>query len=197
MELVKLEIFGLSAGHSQKGTYTLIMGVEDGHIKLPIVIGAYEAQSIAVVMENIKPQRPLTHDLFKDIFDQFKLELEEVRIDKLEEGVFFAKLWCSSDDHKVVIDARSSDAIALAIRFNCPVYTTKEILNDAGIVMEELDEEGPERPDYEPDYATSELNEWDKFDLDELEKMLDEAIQVEDYDKAAIIRDEISKRRKN
>lgn len=197
MEFVKLEILGLSSGHSQKGTYTLIMGVESGNTKLPIVIGAYEAQSIAVVMEKIKPQRPLTHDLFIDVFEQFELELEEVRIDKLEEGVFFAKLWCSSAEKKVVIDARSSDAIALAIRFNCPVYTTKDILNEAGIVMEDLEDEGPERPEYEPDYPTAEVNEWDKFDLDELEKMLEEAIQVEDYDKAAVIRDEISKRRKN
>lgn len=199
MEFVKLEIIGLTSGNSQKGTYTLIMAEENDQVKLPIVIGAFEAQAIALVLENVKPQRPLTHDLFKLIFDSFSLELEEVRIDRLEEGVFFAQLICRSGDQVEYIDARSSDAIALAIRFNVPIYTTREILNEAGIVLEEQEDEQPERPEIPPPPLINQplTNEWDAFDLEELERMLEDAIQIEDYDRAAIIRDEITKRRKN
>lgn len=199
MEKIKLEILGLSSGHSQKGTYTLIMGEENGSVKLPIVIGAFEAQAIALVIEGIKPQRPLTHDLFKNVFDEFNLSLKEVRIETLLEGVFYAKLICESENVNCELDARSSDAIALAVRFNCPIYTTKNIMDEAGIILDhQEDDEIPERPEIETILPSSPKKEsFDHFDIEELEKMLEDAIQIEDYDKAAVIRDEITKRRKN
>jgi bifunctional DNase/RNase len=197
MEKIKLEILGLSSGHSQKGTYTLIMGVENGTVKLPIVIGAFEAQAIALVIEGIKPQRPLTHDLFKNIFDQFQLTLKEVNIESLLEGVFYAKLLCSNDNGDCELDARSSDAIALAVRFNCPIYTSKKIMDEAGIILDhQEDDETPERPEIETVTPSGPKKEiFDHLSIDELEKILEDAIQVEDYDKAAVIRDEITRRR--
>lgn len=199
MEKIKLEILGLSSGHSQKGTYTLIMGEDTGNIKLPIVIGAFEAQAIALIIEGIKPQRPLTHDLFKNVFDQFQLTLKEVNIETLLEGVFYAKLVCSNEQGECELDARSSDAIALAVRFNCPIYTTKKIMEEAGIVLDQNeDEEIPERPEKDTITPSEPKKEtFDHLDIEELEKMLEDAIQVEDYDKAAVIRDEITKRRNN
>ena len=199
MEKIKLEILGLSSGHSQKGTYTLIMGEENGSVKLPIVIGAFEAQAIALVIEGIKPQRPLTHDLFKNVFDQFKLTLKEVFIETLLEGVFYAKLKCSNENGEYELDARSSDAIALAVRFNCPIYTSKKIMDEAGIILDHQDEdEIPERPEIESITPREPKKEnFDHLDIEELEKILEDAIQIEDYDRAAVIRDEITRRRNN
>lgn len=201
MDKVKLEIVGLTTGQSQKSSYTLILGEVEGQMKLPIVIGAFEAQSIALVMEGIRPQRPLTHDLFKSFADQFEVSIEEVFINNLIEGVFYAKLICTSKDGDVVeIDSRTSDAIALALRFKCPIYTNREILNNAGIILEDEDiSEEPERPqsDIEPVSPGGDDDEFSALSLDELRTLLDEAIQVEDYDRAALIRDEINNRQRN
>lgn len=191
-EKIQLNIIGLTTGHSQKNSYTLILGEIDGDLKLPVVIGSYEAQSIALVIENIKPHRPLTHDLMSDAFEKFKIDLNEVIIYKLVEGVFYAKLMCTQNDKEVEIDSRTSDAIALALRVKCPIYTYKNIMEDAGIVLETAEADEPERPE--------EIKEkpvqagFSSMSLDELQKELDRAIQIEDYDLAAMIRDEINSR---
>lgn len=190
-EKVKLNIIGLTTGHSQKNSYTLILGEVDGDLKLPVVIGSYEAQSIALVIENIKPHRPLTHDLMQDAFTQFKIDLEEVIIYKLVEGVFYAKLVCTKDNETLEVDSRTSDAIALALRFKCPIFTYRGIMEDAGIVLESSDGDSPERQPNEP---RPESSNYSKMSLEELQKELDRAIQVEDYDLAAILRDEINSR---
>lgn len=200
MEKVKLEIIGLTTGQSNKSSYTLILGEVGGQMKLPIVIGAFEAQSIALVMEGIRPQRPLTHDLFKNFASEFGVTLNEVYINNLVEGVFFASLICTNKDGQVVeIDSRTSDAIALALRFSCEIYTNRMILENAGIILQEEDiSSEPERPISDEDVFREEGSEqYHSLTLEELQILLDEAIQVEDYDKAALIRDEINKRQRN
>jgi len=194
MERVQLDISGLTSGHSQKSSYTLILSEKDGNTKLPIVIGAFEAQAIALYLENIKPQRPLTHDLFKSFANSFKIKVKEVFISELVEGIFYSRIICESDSEKVEIDARTSDAVALAIRFKCPIYTSREIMNSAGIELEEEAEEVPERSDEDLMMKIGSSEDFSSLDLDELQEMLDEAIQVEDYDRAARLRDEINKR---
>ena len=199
MDKVRLEIVGLTTGQSQKSSYTLILGEEGGQIKLPIVIGAFEAQSIALVMENIKPQRPLTHDLLKNFASEYGIRIIEVYINNLVEGVFYSRLICEADGDIREIDARTSDAVAMALRFDCPIYTNRQILDNAGIILEEEMEETPDRPDVEEDVLKppSGKDEYSSMTMEELEILLDEAIQVEDYDKAALIRDEINQRSKN
>jgi bifunctional DNase/RNase len=193
---IKLNIIGLTSSHSQRNSYTLILGEENGELKLPIVIGGYEAQSIALVIEGLKPQRPLTHDLISNFFSQFGIILKEVIINKLEEGVFFSTLVTEKDDKIQNIDARTSDAIALALRMKCPIYTYKSILNDAGIQYEENDIEGEEKEEIIEDENTpvvsSDLNQ---LSLKELEAELEKAIKIEDYVRAALLRDEIKIRK--
>ncbi|MBR9859604.1 bifunctional nuclease family protein [bacterium] len=191
-EKIQLHIVGLTTGHSQKNSYTLILGEMDGDLKLPVVIGSYEAQSIALVIEKIKPHRPLTHDLMHETFKQFNIELIEVMIDKLVEGVFYAKLVCMQDGERREIDSRTSDAIAMALRAQCPIYTFKNIMDDAGIVLDTTDADEPQRQNEpKPKSKESDLSAMSTTDL---EKELDRAIQVEDYDRAALIRDEINSR---
>lgn len=192
-EKVKLNIIGLTTGHSQKNSYTLILGEEDGELKLPVVIGSYEAQSIALVIENITPHRPLTHDLMQSMLEEFNIALDEVIIYKLSEGVFYAKLICVQGDMQLEIDSRTSDAIALALRFEAPIYTYRDIMEDAGIVLESSELDEPERQNEpEEDIKTPGFKE---MSAEELEKELDRAIQVEDYDRAALLRDEINSRK--
>jgi len=191
---IKLEIIGLTAGHSQKNSYTLILGESDGHLKLPVVIGTYEAQSIALVIEDIKPQRPLTHDLMFDALNNYGITITEVVIDKLLEGVFYAKLITSKDGELHEIDSRTSDAIAMALRANCPIYTYSTIMEDAGVVYEKS--EDTEVPIHKKEQKVKKEtgSDYSKMTIDQLNKELDRAIQVEDYDKAALIRDEINAR---
>ncbi len=192
---ILLNIIGLTAGHSQKNSYTLILGEENGKLKLPVVIGSHEAQSIALIIEGLKPTRPLTHDLMFDTFEKYEIELKEVVIDNLVEGVFYAKLITSQGDLEFEIDSRTSDAIALALRANCPIYTFKNILDDAGIIYEEDDTEEPEAPQHinEPKIKSSDDN-IDSLTLSDLNAELEKAIQIEDYDRAAMLRDEIKSR---
>lgn len=192
-EKIQLNIIGLTTGHSQRNSYTLILGEVDGSLKLPVVIGSYEAQSIALVIEGLKPQRPLTHDLMNDFFEKYQIELKEVVIDNLEEGVFFAKLVTSKDGVESTIDSRTSDAIALALRANCPIYTYRSIMDDAGIIYEKEDEENDAEHIAEEEVVES-TNTLSSMSIDELNKELEKAIQIEDYDQAAIIRDEIKSR---
>ncbi len=202
MNKIGLEIIGLSYSQTQSGAYALVLGEKEGNRRLPIIIGGFEAQAIAIELENMTPSRPLTHDLFKTFAATFDIKVKEVIIYNLVEGIFFAKLICIQEGKEVEIDARTSDAIALAVRFNCSVYTYEFILSSAGIILDEdSDELGFEDTgDLEEDI--SELIEEDPNDLTkksmtDLEGLLNEAIQQEDYERASVIRDEINKRQAN
>lgn len=202
MSLVKLTIKGISYSQTQNGAYALILNEVDGERKLPIVIGAFEAQSIAIALEKeIKPPRPLTHDLFKNFADRFDIVVKQVIIHKLVDGVFFSSIICERDRIEEIIDARTSDAIALALRFSAPIFTYKNILDKAGIYLKINPE--PESGEQEDDvltptetFGTEEISGegYSQYSLQELNEMLEGAVQNEDYEKAAKIRDEISKR---
>jgi bifunctional DNase/RNase len=204
MSLVKLTIKGISYSQTQNGAYALILNEVDGERKLPIVIGAFEAQSIAIALEKeIKPPRPLTHDLFKNFADRFDIVVKQVIIHKLVDGVFFSSIICERDKIEEIIDARTSDAIALALRFNAPIFTYKNILDKAGIYLkinpdpENTDEEREDDVLSEPQlFATEPVSAdgYTQYSLQELHDLLEGAVQNEDYEKAAKIRDEISKR---
>lgn len=204
MSLVRLNIKGISYSQTQNGAYALILNEMDGDRKLPIVIGAFEAQSIAIALEKeIRPPRPLTHDLFKNFADRFDIIVKQVIIHKLVDGVFYSSLICERDKVEEIIDARTSDAIALALRFNAPIFTYKNILDKAGIYLKvDPKTEGESEDDsvLVDDFIAEELESGSPKDvyknktLDELNTLLDEAVANEDYEKAAKIRDEISKR---
>ena len=202
MSLVRLNIKGISYSQTQNGAYALILSEVDGDRKLPIVIGAFEAQSIAIALEKeIKPPRPLTHDLFKNFSDRFDIVVKQVIIHKLVDGVFYSSLICERDKIEEIIDARTSDAIALALRFNAPIFTYKNILDKAGIYLKvNPKEEGEEDDNILMDDMVAEEIESRSEEglqvktLDELHKLLDKAVANEDYEAAARIRDEISKR---
>ncbi|MEI7508602.1 MAG: bifunctional nuclease family protein [Flavobacterium sp.] len=206
MSLVKLTIKGISYSQTQNGAYALILNEVDGERKLPIVIGAFEAQSIAIALEKeIKPPRPLTHDLFKSFADRFDIVVKQVIIHKLVDGVFYSSIICERDKIEEIVDARTSDAIALALRFSAPIFTYKNILDKAGIYLNinsdesEVDKSDddvlstPETFGIENSDSISE-NAYKKQSLSELHDLLEGAVQDEDYEKAARIRDEISKR---
>lgn len=204
MSLVRLNIKGISYSQTQNGAYALILNEVDGDRKLPIVIGAFEAQSIAIALEKeIKPPRPLTHDLFKNFADRFDIIVKQVIIHKLVDGVFYSSLICERDKIEEIIDARTSDAIALALRFQAPIFTYKNILDKAGIYLKvnPEKEEGSEEEGILVDDLIVEESESDKpkenysnKSLKELNKLLEVAVLNEDYETAAKIRDEISKR---
>ncbi|QRM89161.1 hypothetical protein FG167_07910 [Lacinutrix sp. WUR7] len=204
MSLVKLNIKGISYSQTQNGAYALILNEVDGDRKLPIVIGAFEAQSIAIALEKeIRPPRPLTHDLFKNFADRFDIVVKQVIIHKLVDGVFYSSLICERDKIEEIIDARTSDAIALALRFQAPIFTYKNILDKAGIYLKVNPEKEDENlgDDILLDaLVTEELetespnNTFASKTIEELHNMLEEAVANEDYEKAAHIRDEISKR---
>jgi bifunctional DNase/RNase len=198
MQKIRLDILGLSISQTQSGAYALVLSEESGNRRIPIIIGPVEAQAIAIQLEGLKPPRPLTHDLIKNIATAFNIVLLEVVIHKLEEGIFFSELLCELDGQEVKIDSRTSDAVALALRFRCPIYTTEEILEKAGIVFE--DEEGfaqKAKETSKPKSGSSEPSSLSNYTLDELEKMLGEAVMNEDYEKASVLRDEINNRKKN
>lgn len=202
MKKINLEIIGLSYSQTQSGAYALVLGEEDGKRRLPIIIGAFEAQAIAIELENMTPTRPLTHDLFKSMADAFSINLEEVVIYNLLEGTFYARLICSNGDKKEEIDARTSDAIALAVRFGCRISTYEFILSQAGIVMDENAAlEGVEEPVEKRIPASTKTssgklveNELAAASTEELNEMLQRAIEEEAYERAGKIRDELSKR---
>ena len=196
MGKVKLNVLGISYSQTQSGAYALVLSEEEGKRRIPIIIGGFEAQSIAIQIEGLTPPRPLTHDLFLNFAKSFNIEILEVQIYKLEEGVFFSKLHCDNGKKEVYIDARTSDAIALALRFKCPIYTTEDIIEKAGII---LDFDGTDE-DAEKTVTPAEKKEsydttlFSKMSLSELKTILDEAVLNEDYEKASKIRDEIKKR---
>jgi len=196
MRKIRLNILGLSVSQTQSGAYALVLAEEGGDRRIPIIIGPVEAQAIAIQLEGLKPPRPLTHDLIRNIARAFSISLLEVNIYKLEEGIFYAELLCEMDGKEVRIDSRTSDAVALAIRFKCPIYTTEFILQRAGIILEAEESNAPgQNPAYEgssfPDDSV-----YDKYSHNELEELLRQAITNEDYEKASVIRDELKRRKK-
>jgi uncharacterized protein len=195
---IKLEILGLSPSQAQSGSFALVLGEELGNRRLPIIIGMFEAQAIAVQIENIVPNRPMTHDLFKSFAENLNFTLKEIIISDLSEGIFYAKIICGDDLREVEIDSRPSDAIAIGLRFGVPLFTYETILSEAGIVSSSLSEDEDE-PDEEVLRETMRSKGTFSEQLrdmpnDELLKMLDEALSKEEYEKAAKIRDELGKR---
>lgn len=203
MSLVRLNIKGISYSQTQSGAYALVLSEEDGERTLPIIIGAFEAQSIAIALEKeIKPPRPLTHDLFKSFADRFNIIVKQVIIHKLVDGVFYSSLICECDKVEEIIDARTSDAIALATRFNAPIFTFENILDKAGIILKIKDETKLEKSKFKlEDIVTDVIEEtstssFKNESLKDLNKQLEQAVNNEDYELAAKLRDEISKREK-
>lgn len=192
MKKIKLEILGISYSQSQSGAYALILGEEGEKRRLPIIIGSFEAQAIAIELEKMKPSRPLTHDLLKNFAQTFNIIIKEVIIYKFAEGIFYSKLICFDGIKEVEIDSRTSDAVALAVRFKCPIYTHEEILGAAGIVLQD-DEKMPGEESAPPDPVSN--TDYDNFSVKELEDLLMAAIDEEAYEKASKIRDEINKRK--
>lgn len=192
MEKVKLEIVGLSYSQTQSGAYALVLSEENGSRRLPIIIGGFEAQAIAIELEKMTPTRPLTHDLFKNFAISFNITVDEVVIYNLVEGVFYSKLVCSRNGEVLEIDARTSDAIAIGVRFNCPVYTYESILSSAGIQLDDAGEfDAPAELD---EVESSEKVGMSSLSLEELEQQLNEALDNEDYELASRLRDEINHR---
>lgn len=209
MDKIKLDILGLSSSQSQSGSFALVLGEENGNRRLPIIIGMFEAQAIAIEIEKVVPNRPMTHDLFKSFAGAFNYSVEEILISDLKEGVFFSKIICSDGIRQVEIDARPSDAIAIGIRFDVPIYTYETILSEAGIVLNEFndEEDGEDDEDDEAEgdevetsfvkkesMASASEDSIKNYSTDQLKSMLDDAIQKEDYEKAARIRDELNNR---
>ncbi len=201
MEKIELEILGLSSSQTATGSFALVLGEIDGKRRLPIIIGMFEAQAIAMEIENIVPNRPMTHDLFKSFSDKFDFTLSEIYISDLKEGVFYAKIKCSRDGEEFEIDSRPSDAVAIGLRFGVPIFTNESILEYAGITMEE--EEGqteitnltggsPKKEKEKEQAGTQESIK--SASRDELNQMLADAIKNEEYERAAAIRDELNKR---
>jgi uncharacterized protein len=196
-ENVRLDIIGLSTSQTQSGAYALILGETEGLRRLPIIIGSFEAQAIAFELERLKPNRPLTHDLIKSFADVFNIKLERVIITKFVEGVFYATLICTEGDNKHEIDSRTSDAVALALRFRCPIYCKEEVLQKAGIVIDDEEETDDENIHEIPDQSPEEDTGINKMSIGELRKMLNDAVVGEEYEKASKIRDEIKRREKD
>ncbi|MCX8471001.1 MAG: hypothetical protein RLZZ118_2152 [Bacteroidota bacterium] len=190
---IELEIVALSHSVTQSHSYAVVLGEVNGVRRIPIVIGGFEAQAIAVALERMNPSRPLTHDLMKNMMVAFGVELEEVIIYKLEEGIFFSKLICQNADGKVEIDSRTSDALALAARFDAPIFTNETILTNAGLLMDDnLVSQNENIPVQDMQHGNGLSN----LSMQELEERLNEVLENEDYIQAATIRDEINNRKK-
>src|SRR5688572_2599861 len=190
MRKIELEIVALSHSITQTHSYAVVLGEVNGLRRLPIVIGGFEAQAIAVALEKMQPSRPLTHDLMKNFMTAFAIELHEIVISDLQEGIFYSKLVCSSDHDTIEIDSRTSDALALAVRFGCPVYTYEHILESAGILMEDASttKKGKRQPATVEDDSSS-TNDLKSMSLDDLETLLNDVLEQEDYIRAIAIRD--------
>lgn len=198
MKKIKLDIVGLSYSQTQSGAYALVLGEVSGRRRLPIIIGSFEAQAIAIEIEKMTPSRPLTHDLFKSFAQAYQIEVQEIIIYNLVDGIFYSKLICSDGKRSVEIDARTSDAIAVAVRFDCPIFTYEFILSTAGIVIEGNDFvylENINESQEEKSVGTAVGSGFASLSIDELKTKLQEALAEESYEKAAKIRDELNKRK--
>jgi uncharacterized protein len=196
MKKIELDIVALSHSVTQSHNYAVVLGERRGQRRLPIVIGSFEAQAIAVAMERMIPNRPLTHDLFKNSLDTFNIYLKEVVINNLLDGIFYARLVCMREGESFEIDSRTSDAIAMAVRFSCPIYTYDFILEAAGVILDDQDvattKSGAKAS--KPIYGAVEADSLEQYPLDVLHKKLQEVLENEDYEMAAKIRDEIKRR---
>jgi uncharacterized protein len=195
MKKIHLEIKGMTVSQSQHNSYALVLGEVSGPRRLPIIIGAFEAQAIALELEKMRPSRPLTHDLFRNFADAYGINIQEVIINKFSEGIFHALLICNDGVTVREIDSRTSDAIALALRFECPIYTYESILSQAGITFDEDAAESEPESESDPEHEEP-MNDFNSFTTEELEEQLQKAIGDEDYEKATLIRDELHKRKK-
>lgn len=193
MKRIKLKVMGISYSQTQSGAYALLLIEENGERRIPIIIGGFEAQAIVIKLENLEPPRPLTHDLIKNIADKFGINVVEVMIYKLEEGVFYSKITCNNGDNEYSIDSRTSDAVAVALRFGCPIYIDNEILEKAQLTNTPSDTDIVASPDQTADDTSSGYGSQTD---EELYRMIDEAVKTEDYERAAAIRDELEKRKK-
>jgi len=199
MKKIELRIVALSHSVSQSNNYAVVLGEVTGQRRIPIVIGSFEAQAIAVAMEKMVPNRPLTHDLFKQSLEAFKVELKEVIINNLLDGIFYARLICEREGEVIELDSRTSDAIALAVRFQCPIYTYEFIIDTAGVeldesIQNELEEEDADELEEKP--IREKQNSLSSYSLESLQNMLSQVLEEENYEKAAAIRDEIDKRKR-
>lgn len=203
LKKIKLEILGLSSSQSQTGSFALVLGEAEGNRRLPIIIGMFEAQAIAIEIEKIVPNRPMTHDLFKSFANSFHFHVEEIVISDLKEGVFFAKIVCTDGLKKSEVDARPSDAIAVGLRFDAPIFTYENILAEAGIVLtdEEEEEDKEEKSDSKTEpkvkvkkESSKKGDDYKSYSIEKLNELLKAAIDKEDYERAAKIRDELDKR---
>ncbi|MFD2515249.1 bifunctional nuclease domain-containing protein [Pontibacter locisalis] len=201
MKKIQLEILGLSSSQSQTGSFALVLGERDGNRRLPIIIGMFEAQSIAIQIEKINPNRPLTHDLFKSFAEQMDVKVTEILISDLKEGVFYSKIMCTNGTNDFELDSRPSDAIAIGLRFGVPIYTVESVLSEAGIILSDLEDEEEESEEMtvkssssSTTSSSSSKESLSQTSTDELNKMLNDALEKEDYERAAKIRDELNKR---
>ena len=198
MDKIELEILGLSSSQSQSGSFALVLGETAGNRRLPIIIGMFEAQAIAIEIEKIVPNRPMTHDLFKSFAHSFNFTLEEIIISDLKEGVFFAKIVCNDGTSTTEIDARPSDAIAIGLRFSVPIYTYESVLSEAGIVLTDEESESESEVKAQGKSAKKDTKPLDEklkdLPFDRLKTLLDDTLKKEDYEKAALIRDEMNRR---
>ncbi|WP_299824439.1 bifunctional nuclease family protein [uncultured Pontibacter sp.] len=201
MKKIQLEILGLSSSQSQTGSFALVLGERDGNRRLPIIIGMFEAQSIAIQIEKINPNRPLTHDLFKSFAEQMDVKVTEILISDLKEGVFYSKIMCTNGTTDFELDARPSDAIAIGLRFGVPIYTVESVLSEAGIILSDLEDEEEESEEMtlkssasSSSASTGAKESLSQTSVDELNKLLNDALEKEDYERAAKIRDELNKR---
>lgn len=198
MKKIELEIVALSHSITQTHSYAVVLGEVNGMRRLPIVIGGFEAQAIAVALERMQPSRPLTHDLMKNFMMAFNVELHEIVINDLQEGIFYSKLLCSTDHDTVEIDSRTSDALALAVRFGCPIYTYENILESAGILMEDEEKKKEEVAVSSSQVSSTgeEKEDLKALSIEELQTLLNDVLEQEDYIRAIAIRDELSNRKK-
>jgi len=198
LDKIKLEILGLSSSQSQSGSFALVLGEVGGNRRLPIIIGMFEAQAIAIEIEKIIPNRPMTHDLFKSFAYSFNFNINEILISDLKEGVFFAKIVCSDGIKTIEIDARPSDAIAIGLRFNVPIFTYEAILSEAGIVLSDETDDEDEKVEVgrseEPKEGSDPSDQLKHYSNEKLQQLMEDAIKAEDYEKAAVIRDEMNRR---
>lgn len=197
MKKIELEIVALSHSVTQSHNYAVVLGEKEGRRRLPIVIGGFEAQAIAVAMERMTPNRPLTHDLFKKALQTFDIQLKEVLINNLLDGIFYARLVCERAGEEIEIDSRTSDALALAVRFKCPIFTFEFIMESAGVLLDEEEGEGSTaaKSDSTAAEEPEEEKTLDQYTPEALEKLLQEALEHEDYERAAAIRDEMNRRK--
>jgi bifunctional DNase/RNase len=196
MKKIELEIVALSHSITQTHSYAVVLGEIKGQRRLPIVIGGFEAQAIAVALEHMQPSRPLTHDLMKNFMNSFGVELQEVIISDLQEGIFYSKLVCYTENDTIEIDSRTSDALALAVRFGCPIYTYEHILENAGILMDDNATKKERTESFvNEDNINSDREDLSALGIEELHVLLNEVLEQEDYIRAISIRDEINKRK--